>query len=1070
MATIKVKRSSVEGRIPLTTDLELGEFAVNTHDGKLFLKRNDSLQDYIVEVGGTQGFDVINQTANTITKGTLVRFAGTVGASGKLLIEPFLANNTYSSDYFMGVVQETIPSGSTGFVIDHGKIRGVNTSAYAPGTILYASSTTAGAFTSTQPTAPNNKITVAAVINQHANNGTLQIRISRGSQLGNDELVELDSLAQDQTLVYNNTAGRFENSGVKTINGESLFGTGDIEISGAGGTALQNRYSYTATAAQTTFSAEYTAPYVDVYLNGLRLSSGVDYTATNGTAIVLTDAAVVNDLVEIVAQVATTTVLVDDTKLPLAGGTMTGAISFAAGQTFPGTQTALVSGTSIKTVNGQSVLGSGNIQIDGGVTSFNTRTGAVTLGSLDVTTALGFTPVAQSAIDASISALVASAPSTLDTLNELAAALGNDANFATTVTNSIADKLPLSGGTLTGSVTLSAGTASGVAYLNSSKVLTTDTKLVFDGTRGVLGLSVVPQTGWGSTSRAIQIGLAAAISSATTGSAVNISINAFDSQTGWKYINSAVASNYYQELGAHVWRTAASGTAGNAISWTEVARFTATGAFSPGSAGNNTGTSGQVLTSAGSGAPPTWANPAASSTFTTVVEVNPSAAAPSGGTSLTLGRATGYKYIQSWNLEPLNLNPVGNAVQVAGNVVVHAGNYTSYSPTLTGGSASGTWGISVTGSAGSVAWSGITSKPTTVSGYGITNALVRGGGLGNIDFNAQRTLASGIYSVDSAPTNGPGATYSNFIQMYERGDTAAQLVIDYSSGRLYTRGIQTATPTYSPWRTQLDDGNFTNYAPARISANRPGVTKLYRSDDDSGYNIQTHWSPDVSGYWSLRGYLNDSYHAPCYVALSGRSNRANGFFYIDDNYGVGVVGLYSASRYQTVYAMGDAYKMSADGTSLANMYGMAWSHPNAGGAAGNLTDHGMLIINNGGFRCAISNSIVASGNITAYSDERLKTNWRAMPPNFVARLAQVKVGVYDRIDGENGTQVGVSAQSFQQLLPQAIMTAKDEMQTLSVSYGNAALASAVELAKDNVDLRARITRLESLIEQLLRKE
>jgi hypothetical protein len=55
-------------------------------------------------------------------------------------------------------------------------------------------------------------------------------------------------------------------------------------------------------------------------------------------------------------------------------------------------QTILVSGTSIKTVNGQNVLGSGNIQIDGGVTSFNTRTGAITLSSGDVTGALGFTP------------------------------------------------------------------------------------------------------------------------------------------------------------------------------------------------------------------------------------------------------------------------------------------------------------------------------------------------------------------------------------------------------------------------------------------------------------------------------------------------------------------------------------------------------------------------------------------------------------------------------------------------------------------------------------------------------
>lgn len=53
-------------------------------------------------------------------------------------------------------------------------------------------------------------------------------------------------------------------------------------------------------------------------------------------------------------------------------------------------------------------------------------------------------------VTTAVSNLVAAAPSTLDTLNELAAALGDDPNFATTVTNSIATKLPLAGGTLTG--------------------------------------------------------------------------------------------------------------------------------------------------------------------------------------------------------------------------------------------------------------------------------------------------------------------------------------------------------------------------------------------------------------------------------------------------------------------------------------------------------------------------------------------------------------------------------------------------------------------------------------------
>ena len=54
--------------------------------------------------------------------------------------------------------------------------------------------------------------------------------------------------------------------------------------------------------------------------------------------------------------------------------------------------------------------------------------------------------------DTAISNLVDSSPAALNTLNELAAALGDDANFSTTVTNSIATKLSLSGGTIDGNV------------------------------------------------------------------------------------------------------------------------------------------------------------------------------------------------------------------------------------------------------------------------------------------------------------------------------------------------------------------------------------------------------------------------------------------------------------------------------------------------------------------------------------------------------------------------------------------------------------------------------------------
>ena len=50
--------------------------------------------------------------------------------------------------------------------------------------------------------------------------------------------------------------------------------------------------------------------------------------------------------------------------------------------------------------------------------------------------------------------MVDSSPSALNTLNELASALGDDANFSTTVNSNIATKLPLAGGTMTGTLKL----------------------------------------------------------------------------------------------------------------------------------------------------------------------------------------------------------------------------------------------------------------------------------------------------------------------------------------------------------------------------------------------------------------------------------------------------------------------------------------------------------------------------------------------------------------------------------------------------------------------------------------
>lgn len=85
-------------------------------------------------------------------------------------------------------------------------------------------------------------------------------------------------------------------------------------------------------------------------------------------------------------------------------------------------------------------------------------TSALTTHEADTTNVHGITDTSQLAtqtyVNTQVANLVNSAPSTLDTLDELAQALNDDANFATTITNSLAAKANLSGATFTGNIAI----------------------------------------------------------------------------------------------------------------------------------------------------------------------------------------------------------------------------------------------------------------------------------------------------------------------------------------------------------------------------------------------------------------------------------------------------------------------------------------------------------------------------------------------------------------------------------------------------------------------------------------
>jgi len=88
-------------------------------------------------------------------------------------------------------------------------------------------------------------------------------------------------------------------------------------------------------------------------------------------------------------------------------------------------------------------------------TAYDTAISANTRAASAQTAAASAYTNAVSYTDAEITTLLNSPPAALDTLNELAAALGDDANFSTTITNLIATKLALAGGTMTGNIVMS---------------------------------------------------------------------------------------------------------------------------------------------------------------------------------------------------------------------------------------------------------------------------------------------------------------------------------------------------------------------------------------------------------------------------------------------------------------------------------------------------------------------------------------------------------------------------------------------------------------------------------------
>ena len=320
--------------------------------------------------------------------------------------------------------------------------------------------------------------------------------------------------------------------------------------------------------------------------------------------------------------------------------------------------------------------------------------------------------------------------------------------------------------------------------------------------------------------------------------------------------------------------------------------------------------------------------------------------------------------------------------------ILSASNYNSYAPTLTGGGASGTWGISISGNAAtSSSTTGNAATATTLIGDQTNWASYRGSAVANM--LSWKNYGNGHVIFDASQSNSPTGSAVN--------NTNSQIA------------WSATYPTLMGW-------NGANTYGVRVDSARVSDTAANTTSISSAVGNNYAWT----GTNYFRSNINTSSSNPPLQAYSDNGSGA-------------IMAFHRGGAF--------AVNFGLDSDNIIRIGG--WS------AGANRLQMDM------------SGNLTMAGNVTAYSDERLKKDWADLPEGFVEGLAEIKHGTYTRID-TNERQVGVSAQALLKLLQEAV--SEDAEGTLSIAYGNAALVAAVALAKRVVEQDARI----ALIEQKLK--
>jgi hypothetical protein len=196
--------------------------------GRLYYDSNDQFQTFVFQMNGNVVQHVGEEQfyrircQGTITKGQVVSFAGTLGASGGLIGKAATGLTVDQANYILGVADESGNNNDWIFVTEFGEVKNIDTTGGAEnwiqGQVLYYNPAVTGGLTKTKPAAPNAIAVVAAVVHVGSSNGILFVRPTFGSVLGGtDGNVQFGTLNNLDVIQYNSTGQYWQNVAASTL-------------------------------------------------------------------------------------------------------------------------------------------------------------------------------------------------------------------------------------------------------------------------------------------------------------------------------------------------------------------------------------------------------------------------------------------------------------------------------------------------------------------------------------------------------------------------------------------------------------------------------------------------------------------------------------------------------------------------------------------------------------------------------------------------------------------------------------------------------------------------------------